>query len=281
MVLHNTTLQPEQIFLKSNDYTALFNGSHKSYISFQLKTPIIIPNNIDAYIQLTNFKFTNAFYNVDSTNNVFYYHKDTDKSFTISAGNYKITNLIDYINSALSSDGITATYNSTTFKITFSCATNFYLMVGTNNCLSIIGFTAQTTSNTSTTSDKLIDLSGVKVLYFTFENIGINSNGSNESIINNIMEAINVDVLIGSNQSFTNPSNNKYRLSETTINQINVCIYDQNNNLLNFNDTDWFATLAIIYAYKMEYRQGSQPLIDMNGDGLIDINDIIEQDENI
>lgn len=282
MVLHNSTLLPEQVYLKSNDYTTLINGTDKSYISFELKTPINIPSNIDAYVQLTSFKFTNAFYNVDSTNNVFYYHIGTDKSFTITAGNYKIVNLIDSINSALLADAITATYNSTTFKLTFSCASPFYLMSGVNNCLSTIGFTGATTSATSVTSDKLIDLSGVKLLYVTFENVSINSNGSKEASVNNIIEAINVDVLIGSNQSFSSASSSKYRISESTINQIVVCIYDEHDNLVNFNNTDWYMTLSLIYAYKMEYRQPNLALLDSNKDNKFDFHDIlgVDEDEN-
>ena len=37
MVLHNTTIDPQQIYIKSNEYTTLHNGSFKSDVSFELK----------------------------------------------------------------------------------------------------------------------------------------------------------------------------------------------------------------------------------------------------
>ena len=73
MISHNTTIFPQQIFIKSNDYTILKNDKMKSDITFELKNFINIPNNVDAYIQLNSFKFMNAFYNINSTNNKFYY----------------------------------------------------------------------------------------------------------------------------------------------------------------------------------------------------------------
>ena len=71
--IQNSHLNPEQAFLRSNEYSILNNGSKKSSISFDLKTVIKIPSNVDAYIQLNSFKFMNAFYNVNTTNNQFYF----------------------------------------------------------------------------------------------------------------------------------------------------------------------------------------------------------------
>ena len=49
-ILHNSIIPPSTIFLKSNDATTLVNGSMKSDISFDLRSKIIIPPNVNCYV---------------------------------------------------------------------------------------------------------------------------------------------------------------------------------------------------------------------------------------
>ena len=102
MVQHNTQLNPQQIFLKSNEGISN-NSTKKSSISFELKNHITIPTNIDAYIQLNSYKFVNSFYNINTTNNIFYYSTSTIgigiiNNISIDIGNYNINVLYCFHN---------------------------------------------------------------------------------------------------------------------------------------------------------------------------------------
>jgi hypothetical protein len=259
VLLHNSYLNPEQIYLKSSEFTTLHNGSAKSHITFELKNSISIPNNVDAYIQLNSFKFTNAFYNVNSNNNIFYYSLSNNinsiQSVVIAVGQYNITNLVSSLNSALNGS-IVLTYNNTTFKITFTSSTyTFIIRTGANNCLDLLGLSSSETSQSSSvTSDKLINLSGCQLLYIQLANIKLNSNTCKTSSLINVLEAVTVDNLIGSSESYYNTTNTRYKISDNYLNLIEVMITDEKANLVHFNSTDWYLNLSIIYSYKFEFR---------------------------
>ncbi len=271
MISHNTTIFPQQIFIKSNDYTILKNDKMKSDITFELKNFIHIPNNVDAYIQLNSFKFMNAFYNINSTNNKFYYsispNITTILSFTIPSGNYNITTFLDFMNTTLAG-AITLAYNSTLFKINFQSSNSFILRKGINDCMGVIGFDSTTTASTNINSTNLINLLGVQVLYLCIDNLNLTSNSSKNSTVSNVLESVNVDVLIGSSQSYYNTTNTKYKINNSNINYLDIKIYGSDGKLVDFNNTDWYLGISFIFAYKMEYKPPT--FLDLNSNGIDD-----------
>lgn len=286
MVLHNTILFPQTIFLRSSDATLLINEDLKSDILFELKNAIQIPNNIDGYIQLNNFKFINSFYNINANNNIFYYtlHSfgvSTNHSITIPIGNYNITNLLSYLNNALTGQLI-LTYDSMIFKINFKTAQypdanySFSLNDGTNNILSVLGFDEPTSLLWSVISPNLINLAGVQSLYICLENTNLASNTSKQSKLNNILECININVPTGNSQVYQNTTNTKYKIGTNSITSISIKIFDENYNLVDFNNTDWSISMNLIFVYNMEYIPHTnldlQPIQDEQNN-----NDIITQ----
>lgn len=259
MVVHNTILFPETIFLKSNDYSSLNNGTDKSDILFELKNRINIPNNINGYMQLNNFKFINSFYNINKYNNIFYYSINNngvinDYQFSVNVGNYSINNLLTTLNNNLTGK-ITLTYDSLTFKINFVAVDNilFKLKSGEKNMLYVLGFDEQTEYVSSIKSVNLINLTGVQSLYICINNLNLMSNAGKNSRLNNVLECINIAVPTGNSQIYQNTTNTKYKIGDTNINQMQINIYDENNNLVNFNNTNWSLSINIIFAYNMSY----------------------------
>lgn len=284
MVQHNTQLNPQQIFLKSNEGISN-NSTKKSSISFELKNHITIPTNIDAYIQLNSYKFVNSFYNINTTNNIFYYSTSTIgigiiNNISIDIGNYNITTLIDFLNTSLT--GImTFTYNQSTFKIKIIVNSGTMIIRnGVNNCLKVLGFNNVDTIETNElTSPNLINLTGVQILYLTLPNFTISSNSSKDSTINNILESVNIDVMAGVSQSFLSSLNTKYRILDNSISKIDIEIYDENNTLVDFNNSDWYLSISFIFAYKMEYRQEKLLSNSMQPEIIDDVEN--SQDENL
>jgi hypothetical protein len=144
------------------------------------------------------------------------------------------------------------------------------LINGTNNCFRLLGFISYNTTTyvNTLTSDSVINLSGTQVLYISLENINISSNTCKQSQNTNVIENITVDVLIGSAQSFSNTNNAKFKINENFISSVHIRIYDEYNNLVDFNNTDWFLSLGLIFVYKMEYKPPQ--MLDLNNNGIDD-----------
>ena len=70
-VIHDTPVSPAYISLQSSDYTIL-NNTLGSRISFELYQPIIIESNVDTWLKIESFKFTNSIYNVSIYSNIFF-----------------------------------------------------------------------------------------------------------------------------------------------------------------------------------------------------------------
>ena len=70
MFTHDTTIDPMQIILKSSQGIKK-NGSKNSSISYELNQTIVVPGNVNCYIQLESIKYVNSFYNVTLSNNDF------------------------------------------------------------------------------------------------------------------------------------------------------------------------------------------------------------------
>jgi len=284
-IVHNSIIPPSTIFLKSNDATSLLNGSLKSNISFDLRNKIFIPPNVNCFVQLNTFRFVNSIYNVNSTNNKFYYsvkHNTNIQSITLTipVGNYSIISILQYLNTATAVHHMDFTYLDTLFKVNIAVSSSreIHLMDGANNCYRLLGFVNYNTTTYATNliSDSIINLGGTQVLYISLENVNLSSNTSKQNANINIIESITVDALIGSSQSFSNTNNSKFKVNENFINSINVRIFDEYGYLVDFNNVDWFLSIGLIFSYEAQYI--APQMLDLNNNG---IPDELEQPENI
>lgn len=259
---HDTTIDPKQIILKSSQGNKR-NGSKNSSISFELNETIVVPNNVDCFLQLQSFKFVNSFYNVNSTNNTFYYSRDTGSGLgdiygiNIPIGNYDINAFVDYLNTQLSGT-ITISSSMQTFKLTFTSTNTFILRNGLNNCLKLMGFDLEdTTPATTLHSINLFNLSGVQMLYIAIPSLNISAVTSKNGELNNVIQDINIESITGASQSFKNTTLSRYKVTNTLISNIVIDIFDEDNNLVDFNNTQYFLNLSLIFSYKMEYKPDS------------------------
>lgn len=256
---HDTTIDPKQIILKSTQGNKR-NGSKNSSIAYELNQTIVVPNNVDCYIQLESFKFVNSFYNVNSTNNIFYYSINNGSGFNdtyginIPIGNYDIASFISFLNTQLSGT-INITSSIQTFKLTFTSLNQFILRNGSNTCLKLMGFDLEDTAPATTLqSTNLFNLSGVQMLYIAIPSLNLSAITSKNGELNNVIQDINVESITGASQSFKNTTLSRYKVSNTLISNIVIDIYDEDNNLIDFNNTNYFLNLSLIFSYKMEYR---------------------------
>ena len=259
IISHDTPISPAYISLLSSDYTML-NNTIGSYMSFELYKPIIIDSNVETWLKIESFKFTNSMYNVSIYSNIFYFGLAASsyavQSVVITRSNYDITSLLVALNNI--GNGFVFVYDSKTMKITISNSQNFYLYNSTYNMLKILGFTnkVQISASNALTSTNIINLIGSQMLYLSLPNLSLNSygvkNSANKASKSNVA-SIPVISIQGDTQTYV--SDLMHKINDKIITFIEVRIVDENGNEVNFNGVDWFLNVSFIFSYKKEYRK--------------------------
>jgi hypothetical protein len=254
-IFHDTPLNPQLLNLTSAKYTQKIN---ESYFIFELFQKIKVNSNVDIFITLESFKFTNSVYNINQYTNKFYYALAPDYNvtyFEIEQQNYYIDNLISYLNTNLNSVGFTFTYDTAKLKITITHNSNeFRIYPNEWNCLKILGFQQQIyySSSQSLTSVQSINLLGAQIININILNISLNTFGivssDNTNSNNKTLESIPITCVQGDTQNYT--SSYRHKVNETVISFLEIELRDENNNLILFNGIDWYMTISFIYSYK-------------------------------
>lgn len=263
MNLLDTPLENYHLFLRSSEYTTALNAS-KSNLLFELNQPIVIHPNMDLLVSLESFNFTNSFYTVNESNRYFFISYqvtgDPYTTITLDKGNYNIDELVAALNTKLSTQAITVTYNSQTMKLTFESAENSFMFVNplTNvlNAYEMMGFgdNGSDTYSVTLTSPFVVNLMTVQILYIVIPNLNIAAIGLKNKAKYSILGNVHIESLAGESQTWKNTSGFKYKISDSVVSYINILVYDQDFNLVEFNGVDWFLTLSFQPMYKPELR---------------------------
>ena len=97
---------------------------------------------------------------------------------------------------------------------------------------------------------------GVQKLSIKSERLAVQSVSSVDYSFSNTLITIPVDVSPFSMISYNSQSDvNKNLLNVRTVNDIDIMIYDENNNLVNFNNLDWNITLIITTEIKFDQQE--------------------------
>jgi len=120
-------------------------------------------------MKLVNVCIPNVQYNVTSGNNTITVSGTT---YTISPGSYSISTLLALLNATIS--GITVTYSSTTFRVTFSSSASFTLTFSQGIAL-VLGFLPNTTYTANSsfviTAPSTVNLSPNDTYFLTISNL--------------------------------------------------------------------------------------------------------------
>jgi hypothetical protein len=255
-IIHDTTIPPLYICLKSTDYTTL-NNQYNSSITFELYRSIYVENNVDIWLQVESFKFTNSIYNVNVYNNIFYYGLAGSAyamtSATIPRGNYNTTTLLTVLNSI--GNGFIFTFDEITTSLIITNSQNFKLYPSTNNILRVIGFSnvIQSSVLNSIQSDQMINLIGPQMLYLSLPNISINSYSirNSSSNIKSVISSVPISSIQGDTQIYS--SSLRHNVKDKIITHLQVKITDEDDNEVNFNGVPWFLNLSFIFSYKKQF----------------------------
>ena len=255
---HDTIINPVYLTLKSNESTYALNDK-KSHLEFELYRPIKVNSNIDIYLSVESFKFTNSIYNVNQYHNIFYFSLSplfVPNSVTIAKGNYSITSLVNLLNASLVSFGFSFTFDSTVSKLKITNATAFQIYNNDKNINKIIGFDNAIINGSAGVpliAPNMVNLIGTQMLYVAFPNISLTSYSVKSSSSHSVVASIPIVSIQGDTQVYS--GNFRHKVSDAVITKIEILINDEDGNEVSFNNIDWFITLNFVFVYKKDYRE--------------------------
>ena len=229
------------------------NGTMKSKMLFNYRNVLSDDETIlKSFVTILNAQIPCSFYVINSTNNklVISGPAITTKTIIISNGNYNANTLIVELTTKITASGLNMeiTINKSNGILTFT-STGFinYYFDSTSTILDVLGTdSSKIASSNIYTCSYPLNLLGVKKLLIRSERLAIQAVSSIDYASTNVLVTIPVDVPPFSMISYNSQSeSNKNLLNIRSINQIDIQIYDENDNLIDFNNLDWTISLVI------------------------------------
>ena len=226
------------------------NGSYLSNIIFQF-TGLLKPDKkiIRNEIMLLKAEIPSSFYAINSNNNILSYYTTSNKTITISNGNYNANTFITAMNTLFSANGDTfsITINNSNGILTFSNSSSFTFFYSSSSIFGVLGL--NTTTNYSSSSNSLtciypLNLLPPKRLTMKSNSLISNNFSSSNKGLDSVLGVIQVNQPSFNLIVYQAQQTDAHLLKNNFIDSIDIQILDENNNI-NFNGIDWCITLLL------------------------------------
>jgi hypothetical protein len=261
MDILDTPIPPINIFLRSSLYTSNNAGGNKNDLVFELNEPIHCDPLLDMLVSCNSFQFTNSFYTVNAYNCYLYYMMAVNQvvqTVTIPLGNYNIDTLIAKLNT-LTGGYLIFSYDLPTSKTKIKSfdGTSFKLVDidgHYNNLYETLGFDDYGTKSFDSviTSPYLYNLITIQVLHICLNNINLENVFVRNTARHNILASIHITSIFGDTQTYFNTTGYKYKINDPTTTFLNIVVLDQDFNIVNFQNIDWFLNIAFYFVTKKQ-----------------------------
>lgn len=257
----NISLNSTDAILKPDNSNILYLSSYLSNVEFPFKSILTDdPDLIYSTVNLVSAQIAVSFYQVNYTNNtlnVKYYSATSSSSvvYTITRGNYNITNLLAEI-STQSSGYLKGVFNKISGLITLTSthptfSVSFQVLPSTIS--KSIGFNASTTYSSSANviiapfPASLLTTQKLKVCSSALTTNSLDSSNTGKI---NLIQSIPVNAPPYSIINYENQLTGTI-LTSKRIDSIDIQILDENNRFVNFNNVNWNITISIIKFKKL------------------------------
>lgn len=262
-----STTTKESIIINLNSADGVQNNaSYLSNVIFNFKGILREDSKIEySTVSLLHAEICSSFYNINYTCNIlkYNYNGGATQTLTIPVGNYSAFSLSNELTSLFgaNSQTFTISISNSTGLLTFSSSSPFEFFVNGSTIYSVLGMGS---SNLLSSSNiiicplplSLIGISRIKVSSTRLHTKGFDSNNLGAVTI---IATIPVNVSSWQQISYLAQNNNECRLTESHINSIDIQLYDQNGNFVNFNGVNWSMTLQLnIYTKTADDKNNAQ-----------------------
>ena len=252
----------KQFYLTSTSKIGVkMNGTYNSKINFEIPRFITKQFNILYHsLKVLHAEIPYSFYIINETNNIInMVINSINHSLTIPVGNYNAFTLLTILNTI--DNKITFTLNNSDGKYTIT--SNFpFSLLNTSTLTKIIGGVLNTTFNAIHIHPKYIlvfpfavNLLGTRNIYIKcnliLENLQTKTND------NQTLKSIPVNVPPFGLILYNNIENIESLVKNSQIDNLNIEIYDDEDNLINMNNQDWSITLELKTTLQVSYNTQS------------------------
>ena len=252
---NTVTKLKSQIYNISSNSGSL-NGSYKSQILINLPDLNFTDESIqNVYLSVLHCEVPNSFYIVNYTCNTLVINSI---SYTIPVGNYNCNNLITTILSIIP-NSFSIVYSSITNKYTWSNSlSNFIINASNSTIRNIIGL-----GNTDLNSTSLTLICPYVVNFLPLARLNFRSNAFNLANYNQSDGSSDLFLSLQNNAGqqgqilYTAQSGLRFLIRDKTITNILISVTDDFNNLINFNNINWYLTFLIEIEYIEQIKQMS------------------------
>ena len=247
------TITNQLINLNSANATQL-NSTYLSNVYFKFPSLIVPKNNIKSITcSVLNAQIPYSYYNVNVYNNIFLISNGgATQTITLTRGNYNANSLITEIIGQLTLAGITGisiVLSSVSGCLTWTTSAASMTIYATGStALRFLGL--NTTTNTTSVSQKIISPYPLNLLYtlkIRIASTALNNNHLDSSVSGslNILSSFSVSAANFGIILYENQTNIQSELKVRDLNGFDIRIIDDDGNLINFNNTNWTATMML------------------------------------
>ena len=267
----NTYIDNKLINLTSESATQFYNSTFLSNLSFD--TPgLLIANPYIKKVELSTIhaEIPVSFYTINYSNSFFKYSIDNGTIFTkqVPVGNYNANSLISALLTLLNDANFQIIINKVSGVMQFHHNKTFTIY--TDNTYSIgkvLGFNLNTSyiSNETPlytlTALYPLNLLGIKKINISSQTLNT-SNFSSAIGTTSLLNSISVDQPPFGLIVYQNTGGTKFSLTNKDINKIDIALYDEDFNYINFNNINWSILFCLYLIYRMPIPQISRKIND-------------------
>jgi hypothetical protein len=237
----------------NSSYAIKNNGSFLSDVFFNFNGILKEdPDILEINLSLQSAQIPYSFYNINVYNNKLdLTYNSILYNIVLTRGNYNANSLLLEIQTQLINNSITdltIVISSITGLLTFTSANYNYTINSTSTILKVLGFDANTSYSSTLkilNAPYPLNLLGSLNVKIVSSDLIINnidsSVGGNYSIICNIpIEAPNFGIIL-----YDNITNLQSKLNNVTLDGFDLKLFDDDNNLINFNNQPWTVQLVL------------------------------------
>jgi hypothetical protein len=237
----NIIKDTKQYFLNPSAGTQK-NGSFYSDVNFFINTLIKDdPNILYHTITIIHAEIPYSFYIINEYNNKLVLSTGT---INIPYGNYNANSLLKYINSQVPTNMVMSFDSSTgKMKLTYN---QFFSILSSSNVQEVLGLDYNKTYSSSNNVIQFpypINVLGTKNLFIKSNVILQNYNSVTQDYVT--LSSIPVSVEPYGIILYNNYSNSTFIVKNRILDNLEIQIYDDNNNLVDFNNVEWNITIEV------------------------------------
>jgi hypothetical protein len=232
----------------SNNVVQYLNGSMKSNVVIKLPNLTFQEKNLlEVYLSVNHAEIPNSFFLINASNNQLSINGTV---YTIPPANYNAINFLNTIQSGiLSSFNITGTYNVPENKYTFTSAVAFTID-GVSTCSKFLGLTKGVSyTGTTIVSPFPLNFLPISRLNFHSTSMGVSNYNAGDNSFDIFLSCQNSSAP-GSLILYNNYASLRYDVTGIKhMSLIDIKITDDEGNLIDFQNADWFLTLRLEFIY--------------------------------